>query len=277
MFKKAIKDSSNYTKELICGFKKYKGNDIDISVSSMIQINEDGWFLTCKHVCENLKCSLDVINNKNNIDNILKESKRNKKILKENGIEDNYIVASDIVFPFEINGKIKIDIFTHESLDIGLIHINNIKIRLDNYPVFKKELPEVGTSVCKLGYAFNNGNPFSYDKENNKVLKTNKITKTLFPYEGIVTRIINLDINNSFYEKALVETSTAGIKGQSGGPIFDEDNKIVAIQSMNVTMPLDTVGIYNNERIPQFINLGLGVSSVEIIKFLDKYNVKYKS
>ena len=71
-----------------------------------------------------------------------------------------------------------------------------------------------------------------------------------------------------------VETSSPGLKGQSGGPTFDSEGRIWAMQSKTAHYPLEfPAGQKNQEH--QFLNVGMGTHAKTIIDFLDSNGVKY--
>ncbi|MCQ2070262.1 MAG: serine protease, partial [archaeon] len=66
-----------------------------------------------------------------------------------------------------------------------------------------------------------------------------------------------------------VETTTPGMRGQSGGPIFDTAGRIYAMQSRTEHIPLGfEVG-------NQFMNIGMGVHGGTIRQVLDARKVDY--
>ena len=119
------------------------------------------------------------------------------------------------------------------------------------------------------------------NKQTNDIeIKTDASFETpAFPIDGMITRIINDENGNEF----AFETSTPGLKGQSGGPVFDTDGNVLGIQSATTSLDLmfdiDTNVIRNNKEVhvyeKQFINLGIAISSKIIMKFLDENHVKY--
>ena len=100
----------------------------------------------------------------------------------------------------------------------------------------------------------------------------------LFPMDGIVTRHMIDEKGNP----SMFEMRTPGIRGQSGGPIFSPEGIVYGIQSMTKQLDLNfdidgnvKRGIENKKVVyTPFINLGIGVSSSEIIKFLDQNNIE---
>ncbi len=77
-----------------------------------------------------------------------------------------------------------------------------------------------------------------------------------------------------------METSTPGLKGQSGGPIFDKDGNIWAVQSATNSLPLDfSPKVKHNGREVtenQFLNVGIGTHVETVCKTLDHLSISYE-
>ena len=285
MYKKAIKENSKYLLPFIEGVKYYGSDEIEHALGTMMILNKNGDILTCKHI------ALDFINNNalgkrykdflNELNNASKSEKA--KIEEKYGIKDNSVVLTNINLPFVVNGEIGIEIKAHKYLDLAVIHFKGVKFECEKYPVFSKTLPEQGQSLCKLGYAFPEYSYFEYSKKDNNIILKKEMTSNfpLFPMDGIMTRLI-LDENK---DVSMFETSTPGIRGQSGGPIFSPEGVVYGIQSMtkhiDLNFDVDTTvkrGM-NNKKVTYtpFINLGIGVCSTKIIEFLKENNIEFDS
>jgi S1-C subfamily serine protease len=101
---------------------------------------------------------------------------------------------------------------------------------------------------------------------------------SMFPNEGIHTRVmIAVDQNNR--QTKFLETSSAGLRGQSGGPIFDSAGRVWAIQSKTLSIPLGfapTVKQGNKELVEhQFIHIGVGCHVDEVREFLSANKVPF--
>lgn len=76
-----------------------------------------------------------------------------------------------------------------------------------------------------------------------------------------------------------IETSSPGLRGQSGGPVFDTKGRVWGIQSMTRHLPLgfspsiQKNGITVEEN--QFINLGWFVHIQAVMNFLDQHGITY--
>ena len=103
----------------------------------------------------------------------------------------------------------------------------------------------------------------------------------LFPMDSIMTRLI-IDEKGVV---SMIETSTPGLRGQSGGPVFSPEGVVYGIQSMTKHLDLNfdvntTVkrGVTKKKvTYTPFINLGVAISSVKIIEFLKENNIEFDS
>lgn len=101
-----------------------------------------------------------------------------------------------------------------------------------------------------------------------------------FPNEGIYTRQIMDGSPQAPGRLVALETSSPGLLGQSGGPIFDAEGRVWAIQSrtQHIELGFKAEAEVNGRRIPvpQFMNLGVGVHAKAIIAVLDELGVSYQ-
>ena len=274
MYKKAIKDNSKYLLPFIEGIKYYSSNEIEHALGTMMILNKNGDILTCKHIANDVlsKRYKDFLKEYNSSDN--KES-----VEKKYGFKGNSVVLTNINLPFNIQGQIGIEIKFHKYLDLAVIRFKNVNFECDKYPVFSKSLPEQGQSLCKLGYAFPEYSYFEYSKKENNIILKKEMTShfPLFPMDGIMTRLIADEEGNV----SMFETSTPGLRGQSGGPIFSPEGVVYGIQSMTRHLDVNTTvkrGVSKKKVLyTPFINLGVGISSVKIIEFLEENNIEYNS
>lgn len=284
MYKISIKDNTQYLIPFIEGIKYYGSNDLEQGGGTMMILNDKGDVLTCAHIANEFIVSDNLAKSYSQFIQDIKLSKnkeQRRQIEKKYRIKKDTPVLTHIDLPLDIQGELTFDITFHEYLDLALIRFKGIKTERDKYPIFSKEFPEQGQSVCKLGYAFPEFDIFKYSNDlDNIVIKEDGIRNfPVFPLDGIVTRGIVDEHNNL----SMFETSTPGLRGQSGGPIFGPDGIVYGIQSMTVHLDLNfdvnkTVkrGIENKKvNFTPFINLGVGISSTEIINFLEKNNIEF--
>lgn len=285
MFKSSIRKNSKFLIPYVEGIKYYGSDEIEHGIGTMIILNDHGDVLTCKHIAERFiendqlgRRYHEMINKLKNANN-----RERREIEKKYNLKKDSVVLTNINLPFNVDRNTNIDIIMHKFLDIAVIRFGGYKTDLVSYPVFSKSLPEQGQSVCKLGFAFPEYSLFEYSHgQENIVIKNDKVTSfPLFPMDGIVTRLV-MDRNNKI---TMFETSTPGLRGQSGGPIFSPEGLIYGIQSLTKHLDLNfdvnqTVKRgyeTKNVSFTPFINLGVGVASTEIIKFLDDNKIEYWS
>ena len=102
-----------------------------------------------------------------------------------------------------------------------------------------------------------------------------------FPIEGMVTRKIH---HPQSKEEFGVELSRPGLRGQSGGPMFNEMGLVYGMQSMTAHLHLG-FDIVNKEEIIHnrkvhvshhpYLNLGVCVNHVVIKDFLRLHNIEF--
>ena len=284
MFQKAIKISQEYTLPVVISFRREKG-ETDSVIGSFILLNDEGWILTAQHIVEKIQ---ELINEFNlyksykkessaiNSDISLSKAQRKKKMRSINKPSRNPITNFSPwwgVDGWRIN-QFKID----KLADLAIGKIDRFdKSLVKDYPTFKDPAKnfDVGENLCKLGFPFHNIEP-TFDEANNAFrLPSDAFPIPLFPIEGIFTRTINFE--DGLLSALYVETSSPGLRGQSGGPIFDSEGRIWAMQSRTLHHPLgfspEVPNLKNKEH--QFLNVGIGTHSKTIIDFLNNHNVQF--
>ena len=151
------------------------------------------------------------------------------------------------------------------------------------YPVFKDpEKLRPGTSLCRTGFPFIKDVTEFDENTGGFRIKKGVLPMAFFPNEGIHTRNIFMGRSrDGDFEKLYVETSSPGIKGQSGGPIFDKNGCIAGMQAFTQHFALDFRPSAVNEKgetveVNQFMNIGVGVHVKTIRAILDSKGVKYE-
>lgn len=285
MFAKAVKKAMEYTKPIVVSVKTIDGT-IDSTCGAYVLLNNEGWFITAAHIFQPY---LKYMNDKNVIaeyhkkvkaieDNNSLDFKQKRKKINKVERDKKWLAEASLwlgVDKYAI-GKVIFD----ERSDIAVAQITNYdNISLKDYPKFvKPEDIQTGTFLCKLGF------PFPEIKtefiEEKKAFSLNP-TIVYFPLEGMFTRNIQIIDENGKPTPIFIETSSPGLRGQSGGPIFDSNGDIYGIQSRTVTMALDFQGkiTRNDKEIEenQFINVGYGAHPIQIRKILTENKINYTS
>jgi hypothetical protein len=291
MFVEAIERVSNFTRPIHTIMRTYEGKQIIPGAGTLFFVNKLGYAITCKHVVE-LLLTAENINNtyqsfKAERDKLPRDGKY-KSNLK--GLELKYKYTPDTVVQIKCSFVDTIDtmsgftVHLHPTVDLAIIKLNDFKtISYSDVAVLKKDGAAIkqGESLCRLGFPFPEFTNFTYNEAFDDIDWTAEgITHSpRFPIDGMVTRF--LAENNSIYG---IELSTPGLKGQSGGPLFNRAGIVYGMQSSTKHLHLgfdiiDAEMIVNNKvkKVTDYSFLHLGQCiHVDVIKhFLDEHNVMY--
>ena len=279
MFSDAFQKVSSYTRPVVTSIRMHDGT-VFSDVATFIVLNEDGWIMTAGHVFDHYtKYQTDT--------NKMKEIEELNESRVAAGEPDHIIKPDEksIVnhsFWWGWDGVHLVQAYVDRQLDIAVGKLEPFNPSwVHDYPVIidpSKARP--GTSLCRLGYPFVDVSP-SWDSNLNS-FRISKIPakEALFPNEGIHTRTIKHGrCKNGNYDWVEVETSTPGMRGQSGGPIFDKEGRLYAMQTKTHHMPLGfrPVVEYQGQNVVenQFLNVGIGLHASTIIQLLDGRGVRY--
>lgn len=286
MFQKAYELASKYTFPLVVTMR-FHDKTVDSGLGSFIVLNNEGWLLSVAHNFDAsiafkqhqkelaaYKNQVDIINTKKNISN-----KKRRLLLRKIKPKNKWITAFNILLsgqPVNITQYF----FYHEH-DLAIFKVDPATVSgITTFPKIKdyKNL-KIGTSLCKLGFPFTPVNAI-FNEQTNTFVIPNNLNPPLFPIEGIYTRnILAGKTKDVTMDILYLETSSPGLKGQSGGPIFDVDGNIYALQSKNTTVEMGFKGVVevNKKKVEenQFINFGIGVHPKTIFELLTKHNIKF--
>ena len=289
MFADAYEKVSKFTHPLITSTRTWDGT-VSCGVGAFVIVNADGWIITAAHLLQphaafqqhqkeiqSYKRDLDQIENDPNTS--AKQKSRRRKKLRRNpewitnhspwwGI-DNVKVPSFRVFP-----ELDLAVGRLEPFDSGMI---------EAFPVFKDhDKLRPGTSLCKLGFPFHNLSATFDESTGNFTLAPGSVPVPRFPIEGIYTRNISMGpTNDGKFNRLFIETSTPGLRGQSGGPVFDREGVVYGIQSQTRHFPLGfnpTIEDKKRKRQVeenQFLNAGMAVHPETIRAVLDDTDIAY--
>jgi hypothetical protein len=277
MFSEAYELASQYTWPVIITSKTID-DVVSCSGGSFVIINDDGWFITVAHIFDLSRILEDnePLMSKYNQevfkiqqDNSLTEA---DKVNKINKLEKDPNWLTDLSYWWGMDeADIENVVFLEEN-DLVIGRLTNFDLSaIKSYPVFKNpEKIKPGTSLCKLGFPFHDISA-TYNAENhNFELCEDAVPVPLFPIEGIYTRD-NFEEDPATGKVGLfLETSSPGLPGQSGGPIFDTKGNVWAIQSKTRSFLLE----FGTET-EQYFNVGLGVHPKVIVDFLRQNDIKF--
>jgi hypothetical protein len=288
MFAKANELARQFTRPVVVSVK-YFDMSIGCGSGAFVVLNRDGWIATAAHVLEQAMLAdshsgeLDKYNRQvaeveaNHSLNAQQKKSRisrlrtNPKWITKQSLwwgQNNLVLQDE-------------KILAEADLAIGRLEPFDSS-SVSHYPILKKPqnlMP--GTSLCKLGFPFHEVHATFDETTQGFVLPPESTSFTFFPLEGIFTQNILAGRSaDGKYEIKLLETSSPGLKGQSGGPIFDSHGTVWAIQTRTVSLPLDfnTKALRHGreEEVPQFLNVGVGVHPELLTEFLRDSGVAFE-
>lgn len=291
MFVNAIEEVAKFTRPIHTISRNYKEKIVSPGAATLFFVNEDGCAITCKHV-------IDLIGNRPNINaNYEKFSKERDAIgknqfnrrLKE--LETRYNYKPDTIVQLNelFVGCTTEPIFNfkwvnHIKYDLSIVIIENFKNpSYQSHAVFLKDTSVLkqGRFLCRLGFPFPEFTNFQYNTTTDNIEWTNtgQVETPRFPIEGMLTRHL---LDGS--KVVGLELSTPGLRGQSGGPLFNDKGLICGMQCSTNQLHLNfdmknfeyktggkTIKVTNQP----FLHVGYCIH-VDIIKeFLTQNNIKF--
>ena len=247
MFVQAIEVASEFTRAIHTISRNIESREIFPGAATLFFVNSNGWALTCKHVVQHLigsdqlqKRKSDYLTELANINGKKNERQLKRELLKKYDYLKNPIYESYNCFMNCIDGNLEYEAFMHQELDLALIHfLNYNKLACISFPVFAKNGDNLkqGKSLCRLGFPFPEFTNYFYDEKDEKIKwnQLGRVDSPKFPIEGMVTRHI-IDAHQNVIG---FEMSTPGLRGQSGGPVFDQKGIIWGMQSATNHLDLD--------------------------------------
>lgn len=226
---------------------RLQGGRIECSIGAGVVLNNEGWILSAGHNV----AVIDLLNK--GIDPI----KKTRRVT-----DHSVIVGQTKAYPVE--GKFK------PHVDIGAVRLNWEKqpddlnhVKLRNSDVLQGEL------FCRAGFPF-------VDKQirpkwtDGKFVFPNLFPIPIFVNDALVSRFIDV-VTNDEYAGSWFETSSPGLRGQSGGPLLDSDGYVCGIQVNTSHYRLGFEGTGKN----QVLNVGRAVRIDTIREFLDENQISY--
>ena len=291
MFISAIESVSEFTRPIHTISRTYGGKQVTPGSATLFFVNENGCAITCKHVAELLMSS-------DNINNQFFQFKKERQLLpadgkfkaQSKGLELKYRYNADSLVQVKNNFIDCIDTMSgftsilHPTLDLAIIKFNDYNnTYYKGFARFIKDSSAIkpGKFLCRLGFPFPEFNNFRYNAATDDIEWSNEgiMHSPRFPIEGMVTRF--LAENNQLYG---IEMSTPGLRGQSGGPLFDDKGIVYGMQysTKHLHLGFDIVDkeIQVNNAVKKisdysFLHLGQCIHVDAIKAFLTEHSVKF--
>lgn len=291
MFQQAIEQASAYTRPIHTITRTYGGRQIVPGAATLFFVNEEGYAVTCKHVVEMLLSADNLAKKYASFcaeRNQLPRDGKYKRNLK--GLEIKYAytpetrVQAKNTFVDCVDSMSGFTTHIHPQHDLAIIKFNDYRtLGYRGHAVFKKDTSQIkpGEYLCRLGFPFPEFSNFAYNEAADDIEWTHSGTKgsPRFPIDGMLTRFLAAD--NQVYG---IEMSTPGLRGQSGGPLFNQDGIVYGMQfaTKHLHLGFDMVDkeILVDNKVQKvsdysFLHLGQCIHADVIKAFLASHQVKY--
>lgn len=291
MFIRAIDTAVQFTRPIHTIQRFYGSKEPFPGAATLFFVNQDGWALTCRHVAQLLVESQRISQRKAQYDKDFAArlgGKKGKQIKRE--LESRYNLNPQTVLEIKarfvdcIQGQLQVHFVPHSKYDVALLQFQNFtQLQCNSFPVFPAATQGLkqGKFLCRLGFPFPEFKNFAYDSTKDTIdwTQTGRADTPIFPIEGMLTRYLADDVGKVYG----FELSTAGLKGQSGGPAFDTDGLVWGIQfatnhldfDFDVDREVVRNGLKKKVRDSAFLHIGHCIH-VDVLKdFMQQNNVAF--
>ena len=246
MFVDAIERAAGFTRAIHSIARLWGAKNVIPGSSTLFFINRDGWALTCAHVAKQFLDGQQITDR-------FAEFKRERASLsagknrhaanmleKKFGYKPGQPLEIHTRLISCIEGPLNLDIKFHPNLDVALLKFNGFtRLLCDSFPTFARDGDSLkqGKSLCRLGFPFPEFSNYGYDESMDSIgwTQTGQELTPRFPMDGMLTR----HVAGEGGKLIAFELSTPGIRGQSGGPVFDIAGKICGMQSLTKHLDLE--------------------------------------
>ncbi|MBI5343624.1 MAG: trypsin-like peptidase domain-containing protein [Deltaproteobacteria bacterium] len=288
MFADACKLAARYTYPVVIA-RRYFDRTTECGCAAFVVLNEQGWIATAAHLlaaddalqrsCREISAYYGKILGIQAEPDLTIEEKR-KKISR---LKTDPKWVTNVSFRWGNDGMRLREVRLLPEADLAIGRLEPFDPdRFRPFPVVKDPASlDVGTPLCKLGYPFQQVKA-SYDESDGGFrLSTGPQPLSGFPMEGIYTRTLTAGkSSDGRYNIKFLETSSPGLIGQSGGPLFDSRGTLWGVQSRTDmhSFPIRT-RIPGRERTNKEIlslNLGVAIHPELLVSYLMDQEIPFR-
>jgi len=292
MFEPAIEKILQFTRPLHTITRTYGGLVLP-GTSTFFFVNDSGVAITCKHV-------LDLIPTADNVNQNYLRFKAERDKIPNDGNYKKHLKGLELKYKFNAETTVQLKnnflncfdkieqivCHAHPTLDLAILEFKGFdKTFYNSHASFLKDSSKIkqGKYLCRIGYPFPEFSNFRHNPDTDDIEWTNtgNPNSPSFPIDGIVTRFVG-DANQK--DVIGIEMSTPGLRGQSGGPLFDTEGRIYGMQFATNHLHLgfdmkDKELIIDGKRTKvnnsPFLHVGLCVHVDKIKEFLREHKVSF--
>lgn len=272
MFARAVETASAFTFPYV-GLRKRADGRVYSVVASFVVLNAEGWIATSAHILEEILASRQSA--------MMQEDGGVVRHLWDQVTQQTEIWAApgfETTKPQLMGGRV------NRAADLAIGRLEPFdSSAVAGLPVLRDCAASPvaqGESVCRLGFPFHNIDATFDDSRREFHLAEGSFPVPRFALDGMVARF-NLRRIEDGSVGSFIETSTPGLRGQSGGPLLDAAGRIMGIQSQTAHLDLGFDARYagaDGEPITerQFLNVGLASHIDELRGLMDAEQASYR-
>jgi hypothetical protein len=288
MFANALEKARQFTRPIFQSRRYYDGST-EGGVMACVFVNSAGWFVTAAHALDAFLASqqhapliAEYEAGEAQIKANLKlKSKQRHRQIRSLRANDKWITKQSVVVAVGPSLATIAEWRADRVIDFAAGRVEPFDPTwITEYPIFKNASAlRQGTSLCRLGYPFIPVQT-TYDEAKN-VFDLKWENLAFFPNEGILTReVFGQQSPNGPFTVRFIETSSAGLRGQSGGPVVDTRGVVWGIQAHTEGYELGfppklRVQTGKEVEVYQFMNVGRAVHPLTIHEFLTHEGVDF--
>jgi hypothetical protein len=288
MFANACKLAARYTYPVITARRRFDGT-IACGCAAFIVLNDQGWVATAAHLLaadDDLQRSCREISDYDGKVRRIRQEPQltdKEKRRKISHLSTNPKWVTNVSFWWGSKGISlrELRVLPEADLAVGRLEPFDPE-RFRPFPVVKDPgCLDVGTTLCKLGYPFQRVRAAYDESDGGFRLSTDSLPLAGFPTEGIYTRTLSAGrSSDGRYEIKFLETSSPGLTGQSGGPLFDSRGTLWGVQSRtdmhSFRVRTTTPGRERTGNEVLALNLGVAIHPELLVRYLTDYRIRFR-
>ncbi|MBO0951398.1 trypsin-like peptidase domain-containing protein [Fibrella forsythiae] len=292
MFADAIDLVDPFTRPIHSIIRLYGHNEVIPGSATLFFVNDEACAITCKHVAELIVQSDSIFGQFNAFRAELRQFQRDKnyahllqKLETKYGFKGETVIRVRNMFMNCVDQFTELKVDLHPLYDLALIRfIGYNRTLYKGHATFLRDSSRArpGRSLCRLGYPFPEFTNYRYNEPNDDIewVSDGRDVTPKFPIDGIITRLLSDNGTNV----TGIELSTPGLRGQSGGPLFDVNGLVYGMQAetrhLHLGFDIEGRDVMVNGRKARvsnypFLNVGACVHVDVIKRFLSDHNVAY--
>ncbi len=289
MFASAVRTAQEFTRPVIMSMRGID-QKCKSAIGAFVVVNDEGWIITAAHIIgilHNLQDSrTKAIEREAKEEAIEKNRNLNAKARRRAIRKLDQLYGKEGILNHSAwwgwDGVTLKDVTTLNGGDVAIGRLEPFDAKdVNTYPHFVEPNDDlqIGTSLCRLGFPFHEIEPKWDAQSGNFELPPEALPIPFFPIEGIFTRQLLVGKHKTGYRIGFLETSSPGLRGQSGGPIIDRSGTVWAIQSQTKHLDLGFKAVTQEKPQKeefQFLNVGWGTHPQTITGMFKDLKIQYQ-